>query len=175
MYGITEIMVIRKAKVSDIHEIVEVFSDAKQSMKAAGINQWNEEYPGASEAQRDIENGTAYVLWDDEHVIGYSAIVFSEDINYLKIDGRWLNDEPYGVIHRTCVLSSCKGKGLARMFFDYAEKLAKEKGIHNMRIDTHKDNVPMQHCIAKHGYTYCGVVYMVNGDGSPRDAFQKIL
>ena len=175
MYGITEIMVIRKAKVSDIQEIVEVFSDAKQSMKAAGINQWDDEYPGAAEAKRDIENGTAYVICDERQVIGYTCIQFKEDINYARIDGNWMNEAPYGVIHRTAILSSCKGKGLAGMFFDYAEKLAKEKGIHNMRIDTHKDNVPMQHCIAKHGYTYCGVVYMVNGDGSPRDAFQKIL
>lgn len=175
MYGITEIMVIRKAKVSDIQEIVEVFSDAKQSMKAAGINQWNEEYPGAAEAKRDIENGTAYVICDERQVIGYTCIQFKEDINYARIDGNWMNEAPYGVIHRTAILSSCKGKGLAGMFFDYAEKLAKEKGIHNLRIDTHKDNTPMQHCIAKHGYTYCGVVYMVNGDGSPRDAFQKIL
>lgn len=175
MCGITEIMVIRKAKISDIQEIEKVFCDAKQSMKAAGINQWSDDYPCAADAKMDIENGAAYVLCDEEHVIGYSAIVFSDDINYRKIDGKWLNDEPYGVIHRTCVLSSRKGKGLAGMFFDYAEKLAKEAGIDNMRIDTHKDNVPMQHCIAKHGYAYCGVVYMVSGDGSPRDAFQKIL
>ena len=137
--------------------------------------QWSDEYPSAADVYMDMENGSSYVLCDGDRVIGYSAIVFSDDVNYQKIDGRWLNDESYGVIHRTSILSSCKGKGLAGMFFDYAEKLAKEKGIHNMRIDTHKDNVPMQHCIAKHGYTYCGVVYMVNGDGSPRDAFQKIL
>lgn len=168
-------MEIRKANCGDVEEIVAVFTDAKRSMKEAGINQWDDEYPGAAEAKRDIENGTAYVICDERQVIGYTCIQFKEDINYARIDGNWMNEAPYGVIHRTAILSSCKGKGLAGIFFDYAEKLAKEKGIHNLRIDTHKDNAPMQHCIAKHGYTYCGVVYMVSGDGSPRDAFQKVI
>ncbi len=168
-------MMIRKTKVGDIPQIEEVFSDAKRSMKEAGIEQWSDEYPSAADVYMDMENGSSYVLCDGDRVIGYSAIVFSYDVNYQKIDGRWLNDESYGVIHRTSILSSCKGRGLAGMFFDYAEKLAIEAGIHSLRIDTHKDNMPMQRCIEKHGYTYCGVVYMVEGDGSARDAFQKIL
>lgn len=171
-------MEIRKATERDIDEIVEVFNDAKKSMKAAGINQWGDDYdgyPSEWEARHDIDNGSGYVICEEGHVIGYTAIMFSEDINYKRIDGAWLNDAPYGVIHRTSILSSYKGKGLAGMFFAYAEKLAKEAGIHNLRIDTHKDNAPMQHCVAKHGYTYCGVVYMVSGDGSPRDAFQKVI
>ena len=125
MCGITEIMEIRKATERDIDEIVEVFNDAKKSMKKAGINQWDDSYdgyPSAEEAQIDIANGSAYVLCDAEHVIGYTAIVFADDVNYEWIDGRWLNDESYGVIHRTSILSSCKGRGLAGMFFDYAEK-----------------------------------------------------
>lgn len=178
MCGITEIMEIRKATERDIDEIVEVFNDAKKSMKKAGINQWDDSYdgyPSAEEAQIDIANGSAYVLCDAEHVIGYTAIVFADDVNYERIDGRWLNAAPYGVLHRTSLLSSYKGQGLAGLFFDYAEDLARQKGIRNLRIDTHEDNVPMLHCIARHSYVYCGVVYMVSGDGTPRNAYQKIL
>ena len=57
MCGITEIMEIRKATERDIDEIVEVFNDAKKSMKKAGINQWDDSYdgyPSAEEAQIDI-------------------------------------------------------------------------------------------------------------------------
>ncbi len=43
----------------------------------------------------------------------------------------------------------------------------------NIRIDTHKDNLIMQHNIAKHDFTYCGIIYLPSGD--ERLAYQKIL
>ena len=42
----------------------------------------------------------------------------------------------------------------------------------NIRIDTHKDNRIMQHNIEKHSFTYCGIIYLANGDG--RLAYQKM-
>ena len=43
----------------------------------------------------------------------------------------------------------------------------------NIRIDTHRDNHIMQHNIEKYGFTYCGIIYLANGD--ERLAFQKQL
>lgn len=34
----------------------------------------------------------------------------------------------------------------------------------NIRIDTHKDNRIMQHNISKHGFAYCGIIYLASGD-----------
>ena len=42
----------------------------------------------------------------------------------------------------------------------------------NIRIDTHRDNRIMQHNIEKHGFTYCGIIYLANGD--ERLAYQKL-
>lgn len=42
----------------------------------------------------------------------------------------------------------------------------------NIRIDTHRDNKIMQHNLSKHGFTYCGIIYLANGD--ERLAYQKI-
>ena len=44
--------------------------------------------------------------------------------------------------------------------------------IQNLRIDTHRDNRIMRHCIEKTGFKYCGIIYLENGD--ERLAFQKI-
>ena len=41
----------------------------------------------------------------------------------------------------------------------------------NIRIDTHKDNLIMQHNIEKHGFTYCGIIYLASGD--KRMAYQR--
>ena len=43
----------------------------------------------------------------------------------------------------------------------------------NIRIDTHRDNKIMQHNILKHGFTYCGIIYLLSGD--ERLAYQKIV
>ena len=34
----------------------------------------------------------------------------------------------------------------------------------SIRIDTHRDNHIMQHNILKHGFTYCGIIYLESGD-----------
>ena len=34
----------------------------------------------------------------------------------------------------------------------------------NLRIDTHRDNHIMQHNILKHGFIYCGIIYLESGD-----------
>jgi hypothetical protein len=42
----------------------------------------------------------------------------------------------------------------------------------NIRIDTHRDNVPMLSLLDKSGFERCGIIYLKNGD--ERIAFQKI-
>jgi len=46
-----------------------------------------------------------------------------------------------------------------------------QRRYNNIRIDTHRDNAIMQHNIEKHGFTYCGIIYLANGD--ERLAYQK--
>ena len=41
----------------------------------------------------------------------------------------------------------------------------------NLRIDTHRDNVVMQHMLDKNGFQYCGIIYLE--DGSERMGYQK--
>ena len=42
----------------------------------------------------------------------------------------------------------------------------------NIRIDTHRDNQPMQRLLARLGYTFCGLIDLKNGRGE-RLAYQK--
>jgi len=44
---------------------------------------------------------------------------------------------------------------------DMAESFSHDS---NIRIDTHRDNRIMQHVISKYGFTYCGIIYLANGD-----------
>ena len=42
----------------------------------------------------------------------------------------------------------------------------------NLRMDTHRDNAPMQRALAKNGFVYCGVIRL-RSDGSQRLAYQR--
>ena len=81
-----------------------------------------------------------------------------------KIKGKWLDDEPYGVIHT--MASGGARSGAGQFILDWC--LDKKE---NIRLDTHKDNSPMRNLLAKNGYQYCGVVTL-EGRGE-RLAFQK--
>jgi RimJ/RimL family protein N-acetyltransferase len=50
-------------------------------------------------------------------------------------------------------------------------------GYKDIRIDTHPDNLGMQHVITTNGFTKRGVIYMAENDGeaSPRYAYQLVI
>ena len=54
---------------------------------------------------------------------------------------------------------------------EFAEKIAMEHQLRDIRIDTHHDNIPMRTFLAKLGYHACGTIYLNNGD--KRIAYQK--
>ena len=91
----------------------------------------------------------------------------SEPTYSIIYDGKWIDDSlAYHVIHRIASYPEAHGVFKEIMDFCFTHDA-------NIRIDTHKDNLIMQHNIAKHGFTYCGIIYLPSGD--ERLAYQKIL
>ena len=159
-------MEIRKATTQDLPDIMEVIGQARTIMRETGnATQWANGYPSAQTILDDIAQDCGFVCTTDA-VVGY--FFFRQGAHpeptYTHIEGQWLNDEPYGVIHR--LASGRKAKGIAQAAFDFAFSL-----VENVRVDTHADNLPMQNFLVKNGFLYCGVIYV--NDGTPRDAFQK--
>ena len=160
---------IRKATYEDLPKLMEVFGKARKIMRASGnMNQWNDGYPSEEIVRKDIEKGVSYVLCeDDSKIIATMAFIPGPDPTYAKIyDGEWLDDSPYHVIHR--IAAAEPGHNVAFTLLDWAFL---QTG--NIRIDTHKDNVIMQHILDKQGFTHCGMIYLANGD--PREAYQMSL
>ena len=79
-------------------------------------------------------------------------------------DGAWLNDRPYGVVHRVACAS--RGRGLASHCLNWCFE---QWG--NIRIDTHRNNIPMQKMLEKNGFSRCGIIFVEAGP--ERIAFQK--
>ena len=159
-------MIIRPAHITDLADIMAVLDAAKGIMRASGnLGQWVNGYPSEEVVLHDIDNGYGFVV-EEDRIVGYFAFIPSPEPTYSYIeDGSWLNDEPYHVVHR--IASYPEVHGIFNVIMDWCFDRDS-----NIRIDTHKDNHIMQHCIAKYGFTYCGIIYLQSGD--PRLAYQKI-
>lgn len=164
---------VRKTEEKDIAYVMEIIDEAKAYFKTNSIPQWQNGYPNEETILQDMRNGFSYVLEEGGKVIGIAAIITQKDPDYTRIEGKWLNDDPYIVIHRIAMKASEKGKGMASSLLEYAYQLACETDIHNIRIDTHEDNLSMQRFLIKNGFHRCGKVYIRGTD--PRIAYQKEL
>ena len=71
-------------------------------------------------------------------------------------------------------LTECVWKDLDGQKPDEEKKLFyKQEICGHLRIDTHGDNITMQHLVKKLGFVQCGTIY-VEEDNYPRLAFEKI-
>ena len=159
---------IRLATYEDIHAIMPIIDAAREMMHASGnVNQWINGYPSKEVILADIARDGGFVVTDDERIVAYFAFLPAPEPTYEKIyEGAWLNDEPYYVIHRLASWPDVHG------IWDSVLVWAFER-THTLRVDTHRDNHIMQHNILKHGFTYCGIIYLLSGD--ERLAYQNTI
>lgn len=158
-------MKIRRASAGDMEQILELYAEARVFMKEHGNpGQWGDHYPPKALIEQDIAEGKSYVCEADGRLI---AVFFYEEgvePDYQTIyDGSWLNDEPYSVIHR--IAAPTGRRGTASFCIGWC--CANSRG--NVRIDTHRDNIPMQKMLEKNGFVRCGTIYI--RDGAERIAY----
>lgn len=159
---------IRRTTAADLDRVMEIYDIARDFMAASGNpTQWGDGYPMRSLIEEDIERGESYVIADGDEIHGVFMFMQRVEPTYAKIEGAWLNDLPYGTIHRVATDGKCRG------LFDQCVAFCK-KITSNLRVDTHHDNFPMQRAIERNGFKKCGVIYMLH-DGSPRIAYQKTV
>lgn len=159
-------MHIREARIEDLERIMEIYAFARRFMADTGNpKQWADRYPEKDLLVADIEKQQLFVMEEGGLTHGVFAFIIGEDPTYDIIeDGAWLDDVPYGTIHR--IAGDGQVKGLLQACVIYCNDQ-----IDNLRIDTHHDNKIMQHAIEKNGFKRCGVIYSV--DGSSRIAYQR--
>ena len=159
-------MIIRKSRLSDINDLMKIYETARAFMSANGNpGQWINGYPSREIIERDITEGHSYAVEDNGEIIATFFFKIGEDKTYLRIyDGAWLNDNEYGVIHRIAI--KYQGRNIASLVYNYCYEIVK-----NIKIDTHKCNIPMQRSLAKNGFKRCGIIYLESGD--QRVAYQK--
>lgn len=160
-------MEIRKTTMKDLDTALKLYAMARQFMKDHGNpTQWGDNHPPKEQVIDDIQTGQSYLCTEDGQALGIFFFSMEPEPDYAQIwDGAWLNDRPYGVMHRV----ACPGirKGAATFCVNWCFK----ESNGNLRIDTHQDNIPMQNMLKKNGFTYCGIIHIRNGE--ERIAFHK--
>lgn len=154
---------LHKAKSDDLPKIMKITNCAKNLLKKNGSLQWQQGYPNEETFKNDIKNGNLCGLFEDNELMGYGAFIHGKDLNYVKIDGKWdipANDNDMA-IHRVAVDENCHGKKYGAKILQYGINYAKKLGCITVKVDTHKNNIPMQKCIEKSGFKYRGVVVIL--------------
>lgn len=166
-----------KANIEHLDRIMEIVAQGKAHMARKGFCQWTKEYPGREQFLGDILNGRSYVLELDGSIEGVAALSFEKESCYDDIEGRWLSEGSYAVIHRLCVSDEVRGTQAALQLVLSMELRCKLKNVFSIRADTHRDNLGMQGLMKRAGYSYCGNVNYATiptGDGH-RLAYEKLL
>lgn len=156
----------RKASAEDVPVIMSLIEEARVIMRSCGnMNQWIDGYPSKETIVDDIANDHCYLCVEDGgEIVASFAFIPGPEPTYREIfGGEWLDDKPYHVVHR--LASTAASHGVFADVMDYCMGVAG-----NLRVDTHRDNVIMRHVIERYGFTYCGIIYLMNGD--ERLAFQ---
>jgi N-acetylglutamate synthase-like GNAT family acetyltransferase len=148
-----------------VSDILNIYAKARSFMAEHGNpNQWTKGAPDGKSLQKDILNQASFVVEEGGKVVGTFAL-YHDDPNYGEIQGSWLNDEPYVVIHR--IASIRKGVGT----FVLQAVCSQYK---NVRIDTIKTISRCKTLLKKMGFVHCGVILLLDKDNSPREAYMKV-
>ncbi len=164
---------ITHACMADLDRILEIYAIAKKYMHENGNpHQWNGAYPDRETLEQDIACNRLYVYKNNGVIHGVFVLLLEKELTYDYIeDGQWLNDMPYGTIHR--IASSREVKGIFGKSLHFCAEMLASLGYDSLRIDTHHDNHTMQYLAEKYGFARCGIIYLRNGE--PRIAYQRSI
>lgn len=127
----------------------------------------------ATEAQqaRFLANERAAIESGDR-IVAYAAVVFDGEPAYDALEGTWRGGPDYGAVHRLAVADEALHKGIGKAVLCEAMRMARTRGLRSFRIDTARENHPMQRLLAALGFACRGTVHYASGE---RIAFEKQL
>ena len=172
--GIRKNLRFRKGSVGDMERIMELVADAQNWFLEQEIDQWQDGYPTREIILSDIVDGENYIVEYNNIIASTFVVSFEGEPTYNEIKGKgWLNENCYAVVHRIAVAGECRRKGIAKEILHYVEELCAERGVCDIRIDTHRDNSAMRTLLKKLGYIHCGRITLMSG--AFREAYHKEL
>jgi len=149
-------MVIRRAILNDVEQVMQLVKAVVPLMNAAGNMQWDDTYPNPAVFGKDINLEQLWVAEIDGDITGIAAITTDQEPEYAQVG--WDINEPAIVTHRLAVHPQHQGKGIAAALLYQAERNAVARNINVLRIDTNIMNQATQKLFPKLGYVFAGEI-----------------
>lgn len=165
---------IRRAKIPEINDILDITKACAAFMIEKGIHQWNELYPSRKAFESDLKRNELFVKIEDGILIG--AIVISEFMDKEYIPVKWLTENKKNAyIHRLCIHPDHQGKGHAQQLMDFAEDFAKQNDFLSVRLDTFSQNTRNQRFYEARGYQRLGDVFFPKQSEHPFHCYELLV
>lgn len=178
---------MRPATVDDVPAIVATLEAGRALLAADGIDQWQDGAgPDVDLVTSDVARGWGRVFLIGGQVAATAALIDEPEPAYDQVvEGAWQVHgdaaapagaaSPYATIHRVAVAPAFRGIHVAQRFYARLIEEARARGFAEIRVDTHADNVRMQHVIASAGFTRACTVLIGNNPKDLRWAYQLFL
>ena len=165
---------IRKAKLPEIPEILELTRACGKDMISRGIYQWNELYPSRTVLENDVARGELYLLEDASGLLGIIALTPEMDKEYESVS--WLTPNQGNLyVHRLAIDPSYQGLGYAQQLMTFAESFARDENYASIRLDTFSQNPRNQRFYEQRGYSRLGNVYFPKQSEYPFYCYELVL
>ena len=165
---------LRKAKSTELDEIMLIIEDGREFLRQQGINQWQHGSPSKETIEQDIKEQTSYVYEIDRNIVA-TAMLTNYDRDYENYPTLWSKCDNYLVIHRVATLKNIRNQGIGRQFLSAIVEFVKKENIDYIRIDTHKDNKIMRKFLSDFGFVELGEIKLTmknNSDDKERIAYE---
>jgi ribosomal protein S18 acetylase RimI-like enzyme len=166
-------MIIRKAEISDLENIMLMYKSCVAGMVENGIDQWDETYPNTEIISEDLNVGTYYVSEMDGTIIAGINIDQNQDNTYLAIDWEDISNS-FLVVHRLGVKEEFWNDGIGKSLMLFTENLVTEKGLNSIRLDTYSGNPKAMEFYRRLGYRELGVINL-KPNKNEYYCFEKII
>lgn len=143
--------------MNDLDELLSVTHLINKHLLSLGMDQWNFGYPNKSTYQKDIEEGTQYLLEDNNNLLGFIAINPIRFTSFFNADFRDKTGNPR-VISRLSVHPKYQGKGYASLMMDFAHNQIELDGFTSIRLGALKNYTKVVDFYIKRDYIIRGEI-----------------
>ena len=152
-------MKLNQAVIEDYDSIIAFYDDVTdRTPRIATYARWSKrKHPTLEGIKAYIEEGSMYLYKEGNVIVGAVAVNMYQGEDYHAIEwSQQVADDKAAVIHILAVSPDYQGKGIGSEMVREAINLAKEKGMHAIRLDALASNIPAHRMYERLGFEYRG-------------------